>query len=154
VEPGPLQLRLVGRAGGHWLARPVETAAPAEELLGRHGHTPLPPYIRKGRGAAEDRERYQTVYASCAGAVAAPTAGLHFPPAVFDRLKQRAIPQAFVTLHVGLGTFQPIEVEDVTQHRMHREWAELSEETAVELKACRKRGGKVVAVGTTTVRVL
>jgi S-adenosylmethionine:tRNA ribosyltransferase-isomerase len=86
--------------------------------------------------------------------VAAPTAGLHFTPRVFERLAERGIGWAFVTLHVGLGTFQPIQTEDVTQHQMHREWGELPAATAAAVTACRQRGGRVVAVGTTSVRVL
>jgi S-adenosylmethionine:tRNA ribosyltransferase-isomerase len=154
VEPGPLRLELVGRSPeGHWLARPGEPGSPGE-LLERFGQVPLPPYIRKGHAAAGDRERYQTVYARRAGAVAAPTAGLHFTPHLFERLEERGIGRTFVTLHVGLGTFQPIQAEDVTRHRMHREWGELSAAAAEALAACRARGGRVVAVGTTSVRVL
>jgi S-adenosylmethionine:tRNA ribosyltransferase-isomerase len=124
------------------------------ELLGCYGQVPLPPYIRKGRADPEDHDRYQTVYASQAGAVAAPTAGLHFTPEVFDRLRQRGVGWGFVTLHVGAGTFQPVQVEDVTRHRVHREWCELPAETAAAVAACKARGGRVVAVGTTSVRVL
>src|SRR5262245_38972212 len=103
VEPGPLELELVEKtAGGHWLARPATPGAPPE-LLERHGHVPLPPYIRKGRDTAADRARYQTVFADAPGAVAAPTAGLHFTPRLFERLAARGIERAFVTLHVGLG---------------------------------------------------
>ena len=153
IEPKPLTLELVGRSNGHWLARPSESASPVE-LLGRHGHVPLPPYIRKGRADTSDRERYQTVYARVAGSVAAPTAGLHFTPQLLERLEQRGIQRAAVTLHVGLGTFQPIQVEDLRQHRMHREWGELPSETAAAITACRARGGRVVAVGTTCVRLL
>src|SRR5262249_3846590 len=144
VEPGPLTLRLVGRAGGHWLARP-DASGDAVDLLARHGRVPLPPYVRKGRAAEADRERYQTVYARGAGAGAAPTAGLHFTPELFERLRRRGIGLAFVTLHVGLGTFQPIQVADVTQHRMHQEWGELPDETAAAVNDCRARGGRVVA---------
>src|SRR5262245_10312323 len=154
VEPGPLRLTLVGRTEErHWLMRP-EAAGSPQELLSRHGQVPLPPYIRKGRGGEADRERYQTVYARKAGAVAAPTAGLHFTPRVFERLARRNIPHVFVTLHVGPGTFQPIQVEDVTRHRMHREWGEVSAAAAEAITACRARGGRVVAVGTTSVRLL
>jgi S-adenosylmethionine:tRNA ribosyltransferase-isomerase len=153
VEPGLLRLEFVGRNGGHWLARPSESAS-AVELLQRYGHVPLPPYIRKGRADEEDRERYQTIYAGPPGSVAAPTAGLHFTPRVLERLEQRGIARVFVTLHVGLGTFQPIQVEDVTKHRMHREWGEVPAATVEAIAACRVRGGRVVAVGTTTVRVL
>jgi S-adenosylmethionine:tRNA ribosyltransferase-isomerase len=154
VEPGPLRLVLAGRSvEGRWLARPAE-AGDAVELLGRHGHVPLPPYVRKGRAAAADRDRYQTVYAARPGAVAAPTAGLHFTPAVLERCEQRGIAHTFVTLHVGLGTFQPIQTEDVTRHRMHTEWGEMTAAAADAVKACKACGGRVVAVGTTSVRVL
>jgi S-adenosylmethionine:tRNA ribosyltransferase-isomerase len=101
-----------------------------------------------------DRDRYQTVYARHAGAVAAPTAGLHFTRRLFDRLKQNRIDWTFLTLHVGLGTFQPIQTADVRQHRMHREWGTLPENTAAAIAACRARAHRVVAVGTTTVRLL
>jgi S-adenosylmethionine:tRNA ribosyltransferase-isomerase len=115
---------------------------------------PLPPYIRKGRAEAVDQERYQTVYAQPPGSVAAPTAGLHFTPAVFDALKQRGIDWTFVTLHVGLGTFQPIQVEKVEEHRMHAEWGQLSAAAAAAIAERKRGGGRVVAVGTTSVRVL
>jgi S-adenosylmethionine:tRNA ribosyltransferase-isomerase len=123
-------------------------------LLERHGHVPLPPYIRKGTDLPEDRERYQTLYARRPGAVAAPTAGLHFTDDVFRRLDARGIARAFVTLHVGLGTFQPIQHDDFTKHAMHAEWADLPAATAEAIAASKTRGGRVVAVGTTTVRVL
>jgi S-adenosylmethionine:tRNA ribosyltransferase-isomerase len=115
---------------------------------------PLPPYIHKGKEQAGDRERYQTVFAQRPGAVAAPTAGLHFTQQLFQRLAERGIDRTFVTLHVGLGTFQPIQADDYRQHRMHREWGELSAEAAAAVAACRQRGGRVVAIGTTSVRVL
>src|SRR5262249_54432328 len=99
-------------------------------------------------------QRYQTVYAQRDGSVAAPTAGLHFTQHVFERLAERGIEHVFVTLHVGLGTFQPIQVADVTRHHMHREWGEVTLPTATAINACKQRGGRVVAVGTTTVRVL
>jgi S-adenosylmethionine:tRNA ribosyltransferase-isomerase len=153
IEPGPLRLELVGRNEGHWLARPSESAS-VVELLQRYGHVPLPPYIRKGRADEEDRDRYQTIYARLPGSVAAPTAGLHFTPHVLDRLEKRGIHRAFVTLHVGLGTFQPIQIPDISQHRMHREWGELPVATCEAIAACHARKGRVVAVGTTTVRVL
>jgi S-adenosylmethionine:tRNA ribosyltransferase-isomerase len=115
---------------------------------------PLPPYIRKGVDTPADRDRYQTVFGRYAGAVAAPTAGLHFTSAVFEQLKEHGIDWAFVTLHVGLGTFQPIQAEDIKQHRMHKEWGELPASTVTAVESCRSRDGKVVAVGTTSVRVL
>ncbi len=154
VAPGGLELTLVSRTPERrWLARPNETGS-AFELLRRHGHIPLPPYVRKGRAAEADQERYQTVYARRAGAVAAPTAGLHFTPRVFGRLDEAGVGRSFVTLHVGAGTFAPIKADDVTKHQMHREWGELPEETAAAAAACRAGGGRVVAVGTTSVRVL
>ena len=154
VEPGPLGLTLVRKtAAGHWIVRPAASGS-ALQLLERHGRVPLPPYIRKGRASAADRERYQTVYARRAGAVAAPTAGLHFTPHLFDRLQACGIGRTFITLHVGIGTFLPIQVEDVAEHQMHREWAEMSEAAAAAVSACRQLGGRVVAVGTTAVRVL
>jgi S-adenosylmethionine:tRNA ribosyltransferase-isomerase len=114
----------------------------------------LPPYIRKGQEGPDDRDRYQTVYARQAGAVAAPTAGLHFTPRLFERLQQRGIGWTFVTLHVGIGTFQPIQAADYRQHAMHAEWGELKEEAAAVIRQCRARGGRVIAVGTTTARLL
>jgi S-adenosylmethionine:tRNA ribosyltransferase-isomerase len=158
LDPGPLELALVAKTEeGHWLVRPISTSGPPADprlLLERHGHVPLPPYIRKGAADTNDRERYQTVYARRPGAVAAPTAGLHFTPAVFDRLRQAGIRWGFVTLHVGLGTFQPIQRDDITSHRIHEEWGQLPEDLAEEINACKARGGKVVAVGTTSIRVL
>lgn len=154
VLPGSLRLELREKTPeGHWLVWPSETGS-CVELLQRHGRIPLPPYIRKGIAEMPDEQRYQTVYARQPGAVAAPTAGLHFTSAVFDRLRERGIGWTFVTLHVGAGTFQPIQTDDFRQHRMHAEWGELSEESARAIAACRARGGRVVAVGTTSVRVL
>jgi S-adenosylmethionine:tRNA ribosyltransferase-isomerase len=156
VEPGPLRLQLLEKTEqGHWLVRPEGGAASSTfDLLEQHGQVPLPPYIRKGQALAADRERYQTVYARQAGAVAAPTAGFHFTPRVFERLQERGIDRTFVTLHVGLGTFQPIQGEDITKHVMHREWGELSTEAADTIACCKYSGGKVVAVGTNYVRLL
>jgi len=153
IEVDSLPLRLTGRRDGHWLARP-ESPGDAVALLEQHGQIPLPPYIRKGQAETTDRERYQTVYAELAGSVAAPTAGLHFTPELLARLNERGIGCAFVTLHVGIGTFQPIKTDDIESHIMHHEWGELPAETADAITACRARGGRVVAVGTTTVRVL
>jgi S-adenosylmethionine:tRNA ribosyltransferase-isomerase len=150
----PLALELVSKTPErHWLVRPQSDGTTAT-MLGRYGQIPLPPYIRKGRAEDEDRDRYQTIFARQTGAVAAPTAGLHFTPGVFERLKERGINWAFVTLHVGIGTFQPIQVADVSQHFVHKEWGELPAATVAAIAACRERGGRVVAVGTTAVRVL
>jgi S-adenosylmethionine:tRNA ribosyltransferase-isomerase len=158
IEPGPLELTLSARtAAGTWLCSPRAEAAAGQsalELLERHGRVPLPPYIRKGRARAADRERYQTIYAKEQGAVAAPTAGLHFTPRLLEALDQRGINRAFVTLHVGLGTFQSIQVKDFAQHRMHQEWGALPAETAKAMAAGKAQGKRVVAVGTTTVRIL
>lgn len=122
-------------------------------LLQRIGHMPLPPYIDRADRAA-DRERYQTVYARRDGAVAAPTAGLHFTEAQLDGLRAAGIDTAFVTLHVGAGTFQPVRADDVRDHRMHSEWLEVSDEVCAQVAAAKARGGRVVAVGTTAVRCL
>lgn len=149
-----LRLTLRGRTDDrHWLMEPVEKASPAE-LLSRFGHIPLPPYIRKGLATDADEERYQTVYASQAGSVAAPTAGLHFTPELFERLTARDIENAKVTLHVGLGTFAPVKVEDPTKHVIHREWCVVTQPTADAIRSAKARGGRVVAVGTTTTRTL
>jgi S-adenosylmethionine:tRNA ribosyltransferase-isomerase len=149
-----LRLVLRGRTPDrHWLMEPGEAGTPPE-LLSRYGHIPLPPYIRKGREEAADRERYQTVYANAAGSVAAPTAGLHFTPAVFERLAAKGIGTARVTLHVGLGTFAPVKEEDPTKHQIHREWCAVSQETIDLIRATKARGGRVSAVGTTTTRTL
>jgi len=150
----PLVLTLVARLPeGRWQVR-AETSHAAADVLEQFGHVPLPPYIRKGVDNTSDRSRYQTVYAEKHGAVAAPTAGLHFTPELFERLRARQVDWAFVTLHVGLGTFQPLQSGDFTHHRMHQEWGELTAETAAAIQACRVRGGRVIAVGTTSVRVL
>jgi S-adenosylmethionine:tRNA ribosyltransferase-isomerase len=130
--------------------------APVHDFFGsleRIGHIPLPPYIARG-DAAGDRERYQTVYAAERGSVAAPTAGLHFTPEVLERLRLRGIETAEITLHVGLGTFQPVHAERVEEHKMHRERFSISAGAAQKLNAALAAGRRVVAVGTTTVRTL
>ena len=114
---------------------------------------PLPPYIDRPDDAA-DRERYQTVYAQRAGAVAAPTAGLHFDEALLEAIRAKGVDTAFVTLHVGAGTFQPVRVERIEDHVMHREWLEVGQDVVDAVSVCRARGGRVVAVGTTSVRSL
>ncbi|MGE4351624.1 MAG: tRNA preQ1(34) S-adenosylmethionine ribosyltransferase-isomerase QueA [Bdellovibrionales bacterium] len=119
------------------------------------GHVPLPPYIKRPDGdTPEDRTRYQTVYATREGAVAAPTAGLHFTPELFERLDKRGIQRATVTLHVGAGTFLPVKTERVSEHKMHAEWGEITPETATFLNKAKKEGRRIVAVGTTSLRVL
>jgi S-adenosylmethionine:tRNA ribosyltransferase-isomerase len=138
---------------GTWRVQPVP-AVGVMELLSRVGQTPLPPYIERARPTAADVERYQTVYAQRPGAVAAPTAGLHFTPAVFDALVARGVQRTAVTLHVGAGTFTPIEADALADHRMHAEWYEAPAAAIAALRRTRAAGGRIVAVGTTAVRVL
>ncbi len=122
-------------------------------LLERHGHIPIPHYMQ--RDAEEmDKTRYQTLYASQPGAVAAPTAGLHFDEALFAKLKQRGIKTAFLTLHIGAGTFQPVREEMIQNHQMHAEYLEVSAELCAQVAATKAQGGRVIAVGTTSVRAL
>ncbi len=137
----------------------IEPATAAAEVLDAVGAAPLPPYIRRGPDddaelAAMDRRRYQTVYARAPGAVAAPTAGLHFTDGLLRALRERGVITAEILLHVGLGTFQPVEVDDLAQHKMHAEWYDLSEPAARTIQTARAAGGRIVAVGTTSVRVL
>lgn len=122
-------------------------------LLERIGHMPLPPYIDRADQLA-DRDRYQTVYACREGAVAAPTAGLHFTPELLQQLRDSGVDVAFVTLHVGAGTFQPVRADDVRNHRMHSEWLEVDAQACNQIDTCREQGGRVIAVGTTAVRCL
>ncbi|MCA9242842.1 MAG: tRNA preQ1(34) S-adenosylmethionine ribosyltransferase-isomerase QueA [Phycisphaerales bacterium] len=155
-----IQLRLTAAIGeGEWRIQPLRNGAPllageTMTLLAEIGHTPLPPYIRGGVGDAADVERYQTVYAQAAGAVAAPTAGLHFTPELLDALAADGVRRAEVTLHVGAGTFAPIKVEDISKHPMHAEWFEIKAAALEAIRAARAVGGRVVAVGTTSARVL
>uniref|UniRef100_UPI003561C407 tRNA preQ1(34) S-adenosylmethionine ribosyltransferase-isomerase QueA n=1 Tax=Rhodosalinus sp. TaxID=2047741 RepID=UPI003561C407 len=121
----------------------------------RPGAMPLPPYIERRRAAdARDTEDYQTVWARRPGAVAAPTASLHFDEALLDALRAAEIGMTHVTLHVGAGTFLPVKVDDVTEHRMHAEWGEVSEEAAAEIAGTRRAGGRIIPVGTTALRLL
>jgi S-adenosylmethionine:tRNA ribosyltransferase-isomerase len=161
LENGALAARLLRRLDGPEWEVEIElgdSGSSVEDLLERHGRMPLPPYIRRdaadaGAGA-RDRERYQTVYARERGAVAAPTAGLHFTPGLLAALEQRGIQRTHVTLHVGLGTFQPVSAERIEDHAMHSERFVLPESAERAVRAARERGGRVVAVGTTSVRVL
>ena len=139
---------------GEWRVR-AEPDIDALALLSRIGQTPLPPYIERG-GAPDgaDSQRYQTVYAAAPGAVAAPTAGLHFTPALLDALRAAGVRLADVTLHVGLGTFAPIDVDDLTEHKMHSEWFEMNAAAAETIRTARADGGRIAAVGTTAARVL
>jgi len=154
VEGSDQRLILRGRTEEHhWLVEPDPPGEP-EEVLARVGHTPLPPYIRKGREVDGDAERYQTVFAERLGSVAAPTAGLHFTPELLDRVKEKGIETARVTLHVGLGTFAPIKEGNPAKHAIHREWCEATAATCDAIRECRSRGGRVIAVGTTATRTL
>ncbi|MCZ6635968.1 MAG: tRNA preQ1(34) S-adenosylmethionine ribosyltransferase-isomerase QueA [bacterium] len=137
---------------GHRMFR-FEGGETLEAVLEEQGHVPLPPYIRREDEAA-DRERYQTVYAKISGAVAAPTAGLHFTPELLEALRARGVDVAPVLLHVGPGTFKPVTVADPTQHEMDAEYFEVGSETVEIVNRCREHGGRVVAVGTTSVRTL
>ena len=149
-------VRLLRRAAeGPWVVAPEGGTFP--ELMARHGAMPLPPYIRRGAGdprTALDRERYQTVFAREEGAVAAPTAGLHFTPALLEAVRARGTSVASVTLHVGLGTFLPVTGARLEEHRMHSEPYAIPEETAAAVRRTKAQGGRVVAVGTTSVRAL
>lgn len=122
--------------------------------LQQYGQMPLPPYIKRDAKQAEDDERYQTVYAQKEGAVAAPTAGLHFTEALLDALDRKGIGHCFVTLHVGGGTFLPVKTEDISRHRMHSEWLEITAQTAARINRARREGRRIVAVGTTSLRTL
>jgi len=149
-------LRLMQRLGqGLWKVLP-QPAGLAEEILDRLGRTPLPPYIHREQLSPdeEDRDRYQTVFARTPGAVAAPTAGLHFTQKLLEKLQARGISMADVTLHVGLGTFLPVKVDDASKHEMHSEWYEISAQTAEAIGSAKRDGRRVIAIGTTSVRVL
>jgi len=147
-----IEVRVLAREGEFYRLR-FPDGATVFELLERHGSVPLPPYIRHApRG--EDEQRYQTVYARSAGAVAAPTAGLHFDEALLASLAQRGVAFAYVTLHVGAGTFQPVRAKNLAKHRMHGERYAIPPETVAAIDEAKKRGGKVIAVGTTTLRCL
>lgn len=165
--PGHLQLVLKEKLSeGEWLAEPIlpATAVPIREnvdiwsqtqsLLDRFGSMPLPPYIDRSCADPRDRERYQTTYARHPGAVAAPTAGLHFTPELFDQCSHRGVDVASLTLHVGVGTFRPVSVERLDDHVMHYEWAELPAETAAAISHVKSTGGRLIAIGTTSVRTL
>ncbi|HCF27930.1 MAG TPA: tRNA preQ1(34) S-adenosylmethionine ribosyltransferase-isomerase QueA [Cyanobacteria bacterium UBA11049] len=137
--------------GGRVLQFDVPSGVSVIQLLESFGRVPLPPYITNSQASLE---QYQTVYADRPGAVAAPTAGLHFTPKLLDRLQERGVKRAFVTLHVGVGTFRPVEVEDVTTHKMHQEWIEVPVSTVEQIRATKAAGGRIIAVGTTVVRAL
>ena len=151
IRIGEAAVSVIRRRGDCYELACDEPGFPA--LMAREGHVPLPPYIARGDAAA-DEHRYQTVYARREGAVAAPTAGLHFTQTMLETLHLRGVDTAFVTLHVGAGTFQPVRVERLDEHVMHSEWLEVTPEVVQRVLEARRSGGRVVAVGTTSVRAL
>jgi S-adenosylmethionine:tRNA ribosyltransferase-isomerase len=154
ASPQTLLLQLTeSRDDGEWVGVP-ESDRGALDLLNEFGTVPLPPYIQRESPTDSDRERYQTVYARTPGAVAAPTAGLHFTEQLLARCREQGVCLAYVTLHVGLGTFRPVAVERLSEHRMHSEWCELPPEAVTAVRRAKEAGGRVIAVGTTTVRTL
>ncbi|MEY4750753.1 MAG: hypothetical protein RIQ60_2967 [Pseudomonadota bacterium] len=148
-----LGAEVLGRCGPEDTLFHLRLPGDALALLERYGHVPLPPYITHA-DSADDERRYQTVFARAPGAVAAPTAALHFDAGVLAALAERGVATASVTLHVGAGTFQPVRVERIAEHQMHSEWFEVPQATTDAITAARARGGRVVAVGTTTLRAL
>ncbi|MES2791080.1 MAG: tRNA preQ1(34) S-adenosylmethionine ribosyltransferase-isomerase QueA [Planctomycetota bacterium] len=149
-----LRLKLVERLpDGGWLMQPNLPGSHVE-LLGKFGQVPLPPYMERDSATAADRERYQTLHARHPGSVAAPTAGLHFTPELLAACRERGIHDTYVTLHVGLGTFRPISVERLAEHVMHSEWCEVGSSTVDRIQQTKATGGRIVAVGTTSVRSL
>lgn len=147
------EAEMLGRGGPDGSLFRLKFPSEPFALIERHGHVPLPPYITHADDA-DDERRYQTVFAARPGAAAAPTAALHFDEGVLAAMKARGIERAAITLHVGAGTFQPVRSENLAEHRMHSEWFEVSQVTVDAIAATRARGGKVVAVGTTTLRSL
>ncbi len=150
--PGGVRASVLARDGRFFRLR-LASVESLFDYLERHGEVPLPSYIARAAGAV-DEARYQTVYARHAGAAAAPTAGLHFDAPMLSALTSAGIASAFVTLHVGAGTFQPVEAEDLSAHRMHAEWYRIPEETVAAIEAARARRGRIVAIGTTSLRAL
>ncbi|WP_088891806.1 tRNA preQ1(34) S-adenosylmethionine ribosyltransferase-isomerase QueA [Leptolyngbya ohadii] len=137
--------------GGRYMEFDLPPGQSLLPLLANLGHVPLPPYIHDSEASAE---QYQTVFADRPGSAAAPTAGLHFTPELLQRLDEKGIQHTFITLHVGVGTFRPVESSDITQHQMHGEWLEISEDTVEKIRQTKANGGRVIAVGTTAVRSL
>ena len=156
ISGGDFAAEIVGKSPeGEVILRFDREGEAFRDALARHGAMPLPPYIKRPRGGeARDRIDYQTMFARAEGAVAAPTAGLHFTPALLDRLASRGVGWVTVTLHVGPGTFLPVKTDDPREHRMHAERGIVAAETASRINAARRAGGRIVAVGTTSVRLL
>ena len=148
-----VSFKMLGREGDLFHLSLSDSSASLLDVLEIHGHMPLPPYITREDGE-NDRQRYQTVFAERPGAVAAPTAGLHFDDVTLNAIKDKGAELAYVTLHVGAGTFQPVRVENIHEHVMHPEYVEVDQKVCDQVAACHERGGRVVAIGTTTVRSL
>ncbi len=148
---GLLECKVIDGTGYGGRVVAFTSSAPFEEVLNKVGVMPLPPYIRK---PLLDQQRYQTIYARQAGSAAAPTAGLHFVPELLNLIKEKGVTIVPVLLHVGLGTFRPVKVEDISKHHMHAEYYEISKESSDIISETKRRGGKVIAVGTTTTRCL
>ena len=147
------EVEVIGREGALFLLK-VHAKQTALDLIEAHGHMPLPPYIERSADVEEDKTRYQTVYSSKPGAVAAPTAGLHFDEAFLTNIQNKGVELGFVTLHVGAGTFKPVQVDNIAEHVMHSEYLEVDETLVQQVKTARAKGGRVIAVGTTSVRCL
>ena len=147
-----LILKPTARKGMFYLVETQDNTS-LTELMDNYGHMPLPPYIQR-EDELDDKDRYQTVYAQEKGAVAAPTAGLHFDKSLLQQIKEKGVNTAFVTLHVGAGTFQPVKADSIDDHIMHKEWLQVTDEVAELVKQTRAKGNKVIAVGTTAVRCL
>lgn len=145
-------IEVIDRQGDFFIVQ-LKNGLDIENLLNDCGQVPLPPYIQRN-SETEDIKRYQTIYARCDGAVAAPTAGFHFDNPMFDQLRKNGIGFAFITLHVGAGTFQPVRVDTIEEHVIHAEQVIVSEQVCDQVTECKKRGGRVIAVGTTAVRAL
>ncbi len=147
------QVEMQGREGELFLLHLSENHLSVFDCLEQYGHIPLPPYVERADEQA-DQQRYQTVYAKKKGAVAAPTAGLHFDDSMLEQISNKGVDIAWVTLHVGAGTFQPVRVENITEHKMHSEYADVPAETVAKIRQTRERGGRIIAVGTTAMRSL
>ncbi len=155
VDFDGLKAEVMEKSDGQVELRFTATGADLDETFYRQGHMPLPPYIASKRPAdAQDMEDYQTVFAEKSGAVAAPTASLHFDVALLDSLRQAGVKTTEVTLHVGAGTFLPVKSEDISEHKMHSEWGEVNEDSAQAIAETLKNGGRVIPVGTTALRII
>jgi len=149
---GGFELAITGRDGDLFLLE-SDPSVRVLDMAEAHGHIPLPPYIKR-EDTASDRERYQTVFAKDAGAVAAPTAGLHIDESMIEAIKQQGVTWCEVTLHIGAGTFNPVRVDDLSEHQMHGEWYNISPEVCVTIQKAKDKGRRVIAIGTTTMRCL